>query len=77
MDPESKELLKSTFRLAEENNKMLLSMRRSMRLARIMSVLYWVVIIGSAYGVYYFLEPYLDQIMSIYGGASDVLNSFR
>ena len=48
MSPEERELLKRSVELAEENNDILRSMRRSMRLARIMSIMYWVVIIGSA-----------------------------
>ena len=74
MDPESKKLLEETFALAKENNDMLHSLRRSMRLARFMSLLYWVYIIGSALGAYYFLQPYIDQLKSIYGSTSNIFN---
>jgi len=77
MDPESKKLLEETLAVAKENNDMLHSLRRSMRFARFMSILYWVFIIGSAVGAYYLIEPYIDQVKSIYGGASDMLNSFQ
>ncbi|HBA46133.1 hypothetical protein A2W67_02500 [Candidatus Nomurabacteria bacterium RIFCSPLOWO2_02_40_28] len=77
MDPESKKLLEETFALAEDNNKILHSMRRSMRVQRIMSVLYWAIIIGSAVGAYYFIQPYIDQMMQLYGSASDVLKNFK
>lgn len=70
MTPEEKELLKRAVELAEENNNMLHSMRRSMRLARIMSILYWVVIIGSAVGAYYLIQPYIDALMAIYGNVN-------
>jgi len=71
MTPEEKDLLKRVAELSEENNDMLRSMRRSMRLARFMSILYWVVIIGSAIGAYYFIQPYIDFFGSAYGGAKD------
>ena len=74
MDPESKKLLEETLALAKENNGMLHSLRRSMRVARFMSFLYWVLIIGSAFGAYYFVEPYIDQMKGIYGEASGLLN---
>ncbi|OGI80701.1 hypothetical protein A3D43_02375 [Candidatus Nomurabacteria bacterium RIFCSPHIGHO2_02_FULL_41_52] len=77
MDPESKKLLEATFKLAEENNGMLRSLHRSMRLSRIMSFLYWAFIIGSAIGAYYFIQPYLEQLVGVYSGAGDMLNNFR
>ena len=76
MDPESKKLLEETLTLAQENNKMLHSLQRSMRMARILSVVYWVFILGSAIGAYYLIQPYVDQLIGIYGGASDMINSF-
>lgn len=77
MDPESKKLLQDTFELTEENNKMLHSMKRSMQMARIMSILYWVFIIGSAVGAYYLIQPYIDQAKNIYSGAGDALDSLK
>lgn len=77
MDPESKKLLQDTFELTEENNKMLHSMKRSMQMARIMSILYWVFIIGSAVGAYYLIQPYIDQAKNIYSGAGDALDNLK
>lgn len=77
MDPESKRLLEETFELAKENNEMLQSMKRSMQMARVMSILYWVFIIGSAVGAYYFIQPYVEQVTNIYSGAGDVLKNFQ
>ena len=74
MDLEEKELLKKNITLAEENNDMLRSMQRSMRLGRIMSILYWVFIIGSAVGTYYLIQPYIEQITGAYGGAKDTFS---
>jgi len=77
MDPESQKLLEHTAELTEENNEMLRSMKRSMRLARIMSIVYWIFIIGSAVGAYYFIQPYLEELVGLYDSAEDVLKSFR
>ena len=73
MSPEERELLNRSVALAEDNNKMLHSMRRSMRFQRVMTALYWVFIIGSFVGAYYFVEPYLDQLRNVYGGAQSDL----
>ncbi len=75
MSPEERELLKRSIALAEENNDILRSIQRSMRLARFMSILYWVFIIGSAVGAYYFIQPYLDTLMGVYGGTKDQINT--
>ena len=69
MQPDDKELLKKTLALEEENNSILRSIQRSMRLARFMSILYWVFIIGSAVGAYYLIQPYIDALTGAYGGA--------
>ncbi len=75
MQPEDKELLKKTLALEEENNSMLRSIQRSMRLARFMSILYWVFIIGSAVGAYYLIQPYVDGITGAYIGTKDTVNN--
>ena len=75
MDPESKKLLEDTYVLVKENNKMLHSLLRSIRISRLMSIIYWVFIIGSAVGAYYLIQPYVDQLIGVYGGAKSNLES--
>lgn len=77
MSPEERELLNKSVSLAEENHRMLRSMRRSMHISSIISILYWVIIIGSAVGAYYLIQPYVDQIGKIYGEAKNNLSSFN
>ena len=81
MSPEEKELLKRSIALAEENNDILRSIQRSMRLSRFMSLIYWVFIIGSAIGAYYLVQPYIEAVTGAYGGASnnigDLINNFK
>jgi len=61
MDSESRKLLEETHSLAQENNRMLHSLRRSMIFSRVLSFVYWIFIIGSLIGVFYFIQPYVDQ----------------
>ena len=70
MDPDSKKLLEETFTLEQENNKMLRSMRRSMIWGRVMSVIYWLIIIGISVGAFYFLQPYFNKVLSLYDSIS-------
>ncbi len=66
MDPESKKLLEDTLRLEQDNNKILHSMRRTMRFSSIMTFIYWIIIIGSAVGAYYYFQPYFNKILGVY-----------
>ena len=77
MDGEDKKMLQDALELAQENNKILHSMRRSMRVGRIMSLLYWVLILGIAVGSFYFLQPYLDKVITLYNSASSTLKSLK
>jgi len=69
MTPEERELLKRTLSVAEENNELLRKIQRSMRLARFMTLLYWMFIIGAFAGAYYFIQPYIESAFSLYQGA--------
>ncbi len=77
MDPESKKLLLDTLALTKENNDILHAMKRSLRIQRVMTFIYWFFIIGSAVGAYYIIQPYIDQLISVYSGAGDVLDSLK
>lgn len=72
MSPEERELLNRTVTLAEDNNKLLHSIRKSMRVASVARVIYWVFIVGSAVGAFYLLQPYVDQFKDAYSGVGDV-----
>ena len=77
MLPEEKELFKRSISLAEQNNDILRSIQRSMRIARFMTMLYWIFIIGTAVGAYYIIQPYLEQLLGVYSGAGSMLDSFK
>lgn len=77
MLPEERELLNKSALLAEENNKILRSIRRSMRMASIARAVYWVLIIGVSVGAFYFIQPYIDQLKDVYSGAGDALNNLK
>jgi len=66
MTPEEKSLLERTYKMAEENNSILRSIRRSNRFSMIMRIIYWSVIILAGFAAYYFVEPYLDVMTGLY-----------
>jgi len=62
MDPDHKRLLE----LAEENNRMLHKLLNDLRWRRFWGFIRWAVIIGSAIGLYYWFQPYIDTLVSVY-----------
>ncbi|MEK7564338.1 MAG: hypothetical protein AAB510_02090 [Patescibacteria group bacterium] len=76
MLPEEKKLLEDTLELSKENNEMLHAMRRSQRFSQIMTVVYWVFILGVGASAYYFIQPYFESLFSVYGG-SDINSVFN
>lgn len=67
MSPEEKSLLERTYKMAEENNTILKSLRRSARWNTVFKVFYWVIIIGLSLGAYYLIQPYLEAMFDLYG----------
>jgi hypothetical protein len=66
MTPEERELLTKSIKLAEENNRMLRGIRRSARFSSFLRIVYWLIILGGAVGVYYFVKPLLDPFINGY-----------
>lgn len=77
MTPEEKSLLERTHALAEENNSILRSMRRTNRASMIFRVVYWVVIIAIGLGAYYFVEPYIRLMVGLFGQAQNGVSSLN
>lgn len=49
-----------------ENNEMLRKLLRAQRWSTFFSALRWIIIIGATVGAYYYLQPYLDQLLDLY-----------
>jgi len=74
-----KELLQKNLETSEESLKILRKMHRANILGRFFWILKWAVIIGLSFGVYYYIEPYLQAIMNnlsiISSGVNEVRNA--
>ncbi len=68
MTPEERQLLIQTNRLVEENHAMLRKMRRATIWARAWHLLYWLIIVAISVGAYFYIQPYVEKLQSIYGG---------
>ncbi len=79
MDDDKK--LHEVLRLERENNALLRKLLAIHRRSLIYKVVYWVIIIGAAIGIFSFLKPYLDLATSLgaksTNGVSGFLESFQ
>jgi hypothetical protein len=77
MNPEEKQMLEETLELSQENNKMLKHIRRSQKMAAVMRIFYWVLVLVISYGAYTFAEPYVNQMINIFQTSQTELNNIR
>ncbi|HTK33569.1 MAG TPA: hypothetical protein VL335_03465 [Candidatus Paceibacterota bacterium] len=75
MTPEEKSLLERTYKLVEENNDILIKMRRGARITNIMRIVYWAVILIVSFGAYYFIQPYLNFMLGSLGSLSGLVGN--
>ncbi len=75
MSPEDRSLLEKTYALMEENNKILLSMRKVARIHLGLRVFYWVLIIGISVGALYFIQPYIDFLTGLNSSSSSTIGA--
>ncbi len=72
-DKELRELLE----LTRENNHILRGIQRSARVNKFLKIVYWLLIIGSLLGTYYYIQPYLNLLFKVYGDAASTLSDIR
>ena len=54
------------YRLVKENHKTLQKMRKAQKWRNVLTVIYWLIILGIAGASYYFAQPYLEDLLSTY-----------
>lgn len=77
MNEEEKELLEETHRLVAENNEIIKKLYRSHKWGRAIKIVYWVFILGTAFGAYWLIQPYLEAITGSVGTVRQSVESVR
>ncbi len=77
METQDKQRLERVLELSEENNRILKKMLRSMRWGRLVRVIYWSVILAASVGAFYYVQPYWDGLVDIYGGAQETVEKIN
>ena len=81
MDAEQeKKLLQDNLDISLENNKLLKKLVFSQRLGNFLGIIKWVIIIGSALGIYYYLAPTFESLLQTYqdllGSSGEAVQNF-
>lgn len=63
--------------LTHENNKILRSMRRAQRWSSFFTFVYWAVILGSIFGVYYYFQPTIQKYMKTFQTSVGIIQKFE
>lgn len=63
--------------ITHENNKILRSMRRSQRWSSLFTFVYWAVILGSIFGVYYYFQPTIQKYMKTFQTSIGIVQNFE
>lgn len=72
MTPEEHRMLVETRDLAIENAKAIRSLKRSHTATVVFRVIYWAVVIGTAFGAYYFIQPYVNMLKDSVGSVGGI-----
>ena len=63
--------------LTRENNKILRSMRSSQRWSSFFRFAYWLIILGSIFGVYYYFQPTIQKYWNTVQTSIGILQNFQ
>ena len=63
--------------LTRENNKILRSMRSTQRWGSFFRLAYWMVILGSVFGVYYYFQPTIQKYLKTVQTSISILQKFE
>lgn len=77
MDEEAKMLLRKNLEVTRENNRLLRKIRRSAVIGGVVKIIWWAVIIGVPFALYYYiLQPYMAEITQAYQNVQEGVGDF-
>ncbi len=77
MSPEERKLLEEAVSLSRENHKLLQKMHRALWWQRLVFWIKWIVVILVALGAYYYIQPWLEQIIELYSSLLPGLENLK
>src|SRR3990167_5138072 len=77
MDSDLKKAVEESLGLSRENNKILRRMQSNLRWGRAFRIFYWVIIIGSMLGTYYYFQPFFEDLLKRYNSVMSTFSQLQ
>jgi len=77
IEPELKDLLQKNLEASQESLVILKKMRKTQVWGGVVTFIKWAVIIGVSFGAYYFIEPYLNQMLDMYSQINETVSGVQ
>ena len=75
MDQETKALLEANLELSKENNHLLRKIRGVQKRAQTFRLVYWIFILATVFGAYYYIQPYIEKFIPVIGNTQTQLDN--
>ena len=72
----NQEKLDDMYKLVQENHEVLQDLLRRERLASFGRILYWILVLGTLFGAYYYIRPVVEIFIPKMGSFNDALDKF-
>ena len=69
--------LDDIYEMVEENNNILKNLLRREKIASFFKIAYWLIILGGLFGIYYYIQPYLDVVKNNSGLLKDFFDKLN
>lgn len=77
MDPIIDARIKSIEEKVDKTYELVRKMRRVQKNSQIFRIFYWSIIILATFGAFYYVEPYLSQLLETYTGIQDTQHQIQ
>ena len=77
MSPEERKLLEEVVNLSRENHRLLKKMHRALWWQRLVFWIKWLIVVLVSLGAYYFIQPWIDQLIQLYGSLLPGLENLK
>jgi len=74
---DNKEILEKILETTEDNNKLLKKINKGIVFSRVVTFIYWIIILGIGIGAYYYIQPYIDGLFDTYDGVRGFLQGMN
>ena len=64
-------------RVQEEDSRMIRSLYNAMRLGRAFKIFYILLILSAVFGLYYYIQPYVGDLVDVYLGTQNALDILK